>query len=137
MTTTTYSSGVGGIGASIKFDSVNTSGVGGSFTLSTASNTSIWVTRSDLEAETAENLSKILRAKCSDLILFSSPDIRCPLCGDKGHSVDESACKNPIVSIRSEFVGCRRCYDKKYTGLANRYLYDMCRLMGLRFDWLD
>jgi len=70
----------------------------------------------------------------ADLVQF--PEGKCPMCGEQGHDINAKDCKNPLVSIRSEFYGCRRCYDAKYTGLANRYLYDMCRLMGLEFDWL-
>jgi hypothetical protein len=70
----------------------------------------------------------------SDLVSF--PEGNCPMCGEQGHDINDPGCKNPLVAIRSAFYGCRRCYDEQYTGLANRYLYDMCRLMGLEFDWL-
>jgi len=73
-----------------------------------------------------------LAAECVEF-----PDMDCPICKEPGHSINDANCKNPVVSIRSVFLGCRRCYDAEYTGLANAYLYDMCRIMGLDFDWLD
>jgi hypothetical protein len=73
-----------------------------------------------------------LAAECVEF-----PDMDCPICKEPGHSINDSDCKNPVVSIRSRFLGCRKCYDEQYTGLANAYLYDMCRIMGLDFDWLN
>ena len=72
--------------------------------------------------------------KASAFVQFPEQD--CPICGERGHSIEAADCKNPIVSIRSTFHGCRRCYDETFTGLARAYLYDLCRLMGVDHDWV-